>query len=448
MQVEKVEQYGQDNRIKDLIAGFILTYNYWGYLFSRILRKPSNDIPSIMGVAAEQNGTISLYYNPYLISKTEDKEILKVLEHEGMHLLNKHIPRLIRILNDEVNEDIKKLKIEIWNQASDCAVNEQAKITKDIIINGEPWPPLLPQQFNLEPNNPTEYYFYELLKRRKNNPENKKNGEGQGEGQEQNGNGDNQDKGYNSGKSFDDHSEWSNNLSEVADQNSLARKLENYVQNIVKDSVTSFNKDRGNLPAHVSDLIQDLLAPPQVPYYQIIKKLIKGTRFSKFLRSPTKINRKRTYVFSLNDIPQISPFPGKTRDMSFNIVILLDTSGSMSKDDIAEGLSGIKNIIEKDRHCKVTVLEVDAGVEKEYEVKRIRDIQFNVKGRGGTRLFPGLVRARQLNCDVCLAFTDGFVEDLNSKAKREMPKKIIWVINKNGTSKKLNRTGRIVQLNN
>jgi predicted metal-dependent peptidase len=195
-------------------------------------------------------------------------------------------------------------------------------------------------------------------------------------------------------------------------------------------------------------LIEGALAPPKAPYYQLIRKLVRGTRFSKFKRSPTRINRKRTYVFTIGDdcIPEISPFPGKMRDMTFDICVLIDTSGSMSDDDVREGLSGVKNIIEKDRHCYTTVLEVDAAVEKEYTVKKIRDIQFDIKGRGGTSLKPGLDRAKELNCDVCLAFTDGYTEDINSIPRKLLPKKLIWVITPNGTAKSVNQTGYVVRI--
>jgi predicted metal-dependent peptidase len=145
-------------------------------------------------------------------------------------------------------------------------------------------------------------------------------------------------------------------------------------------------------------------------------------------------------------IPQISPFPGKTRDMTFDIVVLIDTSGSMGPDDILEGLSGVKNIIEKDRHCYTTVLEVDAAVEKEYTVKKLRDIQFDIKGRGGTTLYPGLERARQLNPDVCLAFTDGYTENINNIARKKLPKKLIWVITPNGSADNVNKTGFVVRI--
>ena len=118
----------------------------------------------------------------------------------------------------------------------------------------------------------------------------------------------------------------------------------------------------------------------------------------------------------------------------------------MSNDDIKEGLSGIKNIIEKDRHCHTTVLEVDAGVEKEYVCKKIRDIQFKVKGRGGTTLTPGLERAREIGCDVCLAFTDGYTEDINSLSRKRLPKKTTWVITEGGSPDRVNKTGFVIRL--
>lgn len=413
-------------RLKTLIAQFVLKYNYWGYLFSRIRRKPIKDLPSIMGVAPETDGTITLYYQPDLFNATDDKNILSIIEHEGMHLLNKHIPRLLRILSNETSEPRKHIKSRVWNIAADCTVNQQANIRQPLMIAGKAWPPQLPEIYDLPPDKVTEYYFYELLKNTKT-----------------------VELSLPSGKGFDDHKNWTKKVSGIADISSLSRKIDQHVQNIIKDSVKNFNKDRGSIPSHISDLIQSALAPPKAPYYQIIRKLIRGSRLSKFLRSPTKINRKRTYVFTLKDdecLPQISPFPGKTRDLTFDIVIMIDTSGSMQQKDIMEGLSGVKNIIENDRFCYTTVLEVDAAVEKEYEVKKIRDIQFNIKGRGGTTLRPGLERARQLGCDVCLAFTDGYTEDINTIPRKILPKKLIWVITEGGTAQNVNQTGYVVKI--
>jgi predicted metal-dependent peptidase len=118
----------------------------------------------------------------------------------------------------------------------------------------------------------------------------------------------------------------------------------------------------------------------------------------------------------------------------------------MQEHEILEGLSGVKNIIENDRYCYATVLEVDTVVEKEYDVKRIRDLQFNIKGRGGTTLFPGLERAKELNPDVVLAFTDGGCENINLIPRKLLPKKIIWVITGGGSASCVNETGFIVRI--
>ena len=431
-------------RIKNLVAQYVLKYNYWGYLFSRIRRRADPALPSIMGVAPERDGAIVLLYKPDLIDNTTDAEILKVLEHEGMHLLNKHISRLLRIIANEVTDIMAHSKAKIWNIAADMSVNAQANIRQAIVINGKPWPVWLPETRGLPEGKITEWYFLELLKTAtKISMSMPGDGKGQGQGS---GKGDGEEGlGYGEG-GMDNHEHWK--LEGVPDLSSLSRKVDSYTQSVIKDSLKTFSKDRGTLPAHIADLIQGALAPPKAPYYQIIRKLIRGTRLSKFKRSFTKINRKRTYVFSLDDgiLPMISPFPGRTRDYTFNIVVMIDTSGSMGVDDIAEGLSGIKNILEKDRHCFTTVLEVDAGVEKEYKVNKVRDIQFEVKGRGGTTLGPGLFRAKELNCDVCLAFTDGYTETINDYPRKDLPKKMIWVITPDGSADKVNRTGWVVNI--
>ena len=482
-------------RMKNLIAKFVLKYNYWGYLFSRIRRRPVSFamLKSIMGVAPETDGTISLYYCPELVDATDDKHLTTVIEHEGMHLLNKHIPRFLRILSNEVSDERKRMKADIWNRAADCCVNMQAKIREPIIIAGNPWPPELPAKYNLPEDKLTEWYYFELLKRANNAPQmkcpmfSKKNGEGKGQGQQgqgkdgknKSGKGGGQGEGKGQGQDqckncqhgqqsgdqtcpepqggkggFDNHDVWLENVTSVADLSSLSRKVDSYVQDIIKESVKNFNRDRGTIPGHIAQLIQSALEPPKAPYYQIIRKLIRATRLSKFKRSHTKINRKRTYVFQLGkkgfeNLPKISPFPGRTRDFTFFIVIIIDTSGSMGTDDIKEGLSGVKNMIENDRHTKVIVLEVDTVVEKEYDVSKLRDIQFNIKGRGGTTLYPGLKRARELQPDVVLCFTDGGCENINSIPRKKLPRKIIWVVQKEsegGTASMLNETGYVVRI--
>lgn len=415
-------------KLKNLIAQFVLNSNYWGYLFSRIKRKAKKDLPHIMGVSAERNGTISLIYNPKMVSNTKEDALLKIIEHEGMHLLNKHMSRLLRILADELNDNVKSFKITIWNYAADAAANEQAGIKQPIIIDGSTTYPITPEKLGLEQRKTSEYYYHKLLERNKDLEKTIKD--------------------LQKNNLLTPHEGWSK-IKNVEDLNSLARKIDSYVIDTVKDSLKTYMKDRGRLPGYISDLIDLILKPPQIPYYQLITKLVKGTRKSKFKRSFTKINRKRMYVFSLSgnpNFPMLCPFPGRERDFSFKICVMIDVSGSMGKDEITEALCGVKNFIEKDKHCLTTVLEVDTIVQKEYSVRRVSDIDPKIKGRGGTTLGPGIERAKELNPDICVAFTDGATENINEYPRKMFPKKMLWVVSSKGTIEMINKTGYVVQL--
>lgn len=498
-------------RFQELVAKMVLKSNYWGYLFSRVRKVPTtlDKMPSIMGVCPEPDGTISLKYVPELVEKTDAKQLALVLEHEGMHLLNKHIPRLLRILANEINPLRQYEKIRIWNLAADCTVNSQAKIPRRLTIAGNEWPTLYPGDFKLPDGKVTEFYYYRLLqeydksgkkcqqqcmgKRGKKQDQDQNSGEGQdqqnkeknkasggqnqeddseqkeqqsksGQGQGEKQNQQDQQSGNGQGgfdpsncpfndpyckQLIDDHSGWMENVQGVSDINSLSRKIDNFAGNIIRESVRNFNKQRGHLPAHIEQLIQEALLPPRAPYYQIIRNLVRGSRLAKFRRHPTRINRKRTYTFIIgkkNNIPVISPFPGRTRDFSFKIVIIIDTSGSQGPPDIGEALSGVKNMIENDHHCIVHVIECDTIIQKEYKVKRISDIDYKVKGRGGTTLYPALKRAREIKPDISLIFTDGFCENVNEISRVKLPRKMLWIISENGTSETVYKTGYVVHL--
>ncbi len=451
-----MEDHGQGVRIKELIAKFVLKYNYWGYLFSRIRRRPGKNFGSIMGVGAEPDGTITLHYEPDLCKDTKDDQITYIIEHEGMHILNKHLVRTLKILA-ETPGGIKAFKASgkarIWNIGMDCTVNTQANIPDPIIIAGKDVHGCYPKCYDLDNGKSAEWYYYSLLKKAKtiNVPGFGKCPNCGGTGKDEFGEDCPCKDGQSTGgpEGYGSHEPWYNTKG-VTDVYSLSTKVSNHIADIVRESVKTFSKDRGTLPGHIAELVQSALAPPKVPYYQVIRRLIRGTRLSKFKRSSTKINRKRTYVFMIDDEsdePEISPFPGRTRDFSFDIVILIDTSGSQSKEDIMEALSGVKSIVENDRHCTTTVLEVDTRIQKEYTVKKMRDIQFNIKGRGGTILQPGLERAAALDCDVCLTFTDGYTDAINKLPRRMLPKKNIFVIGeKSGSDSQISGCGYIVRL--
>jgi predicted metal-dependent peptidase len=412
--------------LNDLIARMVFSRNFAGYVFSNVRRIADENIPSIMGVGITSDGVCVLGYNPIFFRNTTESNRVIVIEHELLHLLNKHPIRSLRILNNIENHNESESRGKIFNIAADCTVNKQGNLPKSVIINGRRWPLLFSEMYNIPDDTTTEEKYLLLLEQAK-----KQSGGPGGE--------------FNDSQNIDSHMGWTISYKDSPDKASLIRKADSHITNIIRESVKNFTKARGTLSGLYEELIQGALTPPQAPYYQIIQRYIRATKLSKFKRAFSKINKKRGYVFQ-DDIPIISPFPGRKRDFTFRIVVLLDTSGSMSPEEIKEGLSGVKHIIEKDKYCETTVLEVDTIVEKEYQVKKIRDIEFNIKGRSGTILGPGFFRARELNVDVCLTFTDAATEKINDYRRRDLPKKMIFVIPEEAEADTIKGLGPVVRI--
>lgn len=493
-----------DARLKGLMAKWVLRYDYFGFLFSTVRRKADVTLPYPAAIAPTPEGTLELLFNPIVLSATSDIDLNEILHHEGLHILNKHISRMMRILAD-IPKTNWGMHQSILNKACDCCVNEQGNIKSPLMIAGAPFHLIFPNKLNLLPKRMMEEYYYTLLERERQKEENgekddnnkKDNSDGGSSDDENSDSNDNNDKnsGGESDEGSDEHddkekNEGSGNAEETSDEDgpsgtgeseenddkdgkgridnsdlgnhgswtdekiidphSLSRRIDTYTQRIIRDSARNYQttKNRGSMPGYLQDLIDLALRPPEIPYYEIIRQLVKGSKIGKYKRSSTHINRKRTYVFQIADesIPVISPFPGRKRDMTFKIGVLIDTSGSQSTDDVMDALSGCKSIIEKDRDCDVTVLEVDTIIHKEYKIKRVSDIDFEVKGRGGTILMPGIKRFQELNVDVCLCFTDGYTENFNEISRRLFPKRMIWAITPNGSDEKVNKVGYAIHL--
>ena len=109
------------------------------------------------------------------------------------------------------------------------------------------------------------------------------------------------------------------------------------------------------------------------------------------------------------------------------IVVVVDTSGSVSDRDVAFILNEIVSIIAGRKHS-LTVIECDSEVQRVYQVKTQADIKKNVVGRGGTAFTPVIEyvnRDRYFRDALLIYFTDGYGE-------REIPRpktyRNLWVI--------------------
>lgn len=121
------------------------------------------------------------------------------------------------------------------------------------------------------------------------------------------------------------------------------------------------------------------------------------------------------------------------------ISLLLDVSGSMKAEDTQKIFKYFKSILNT---YYVHVIEIDHKIRREYDLKDINESNFMVQGNGGTILFPGLERCKELNFDITIVITDGYCENLNGLHKEYIPKNLNWII-LNGYSENIYKTGRV-----
>ena len=209
------------DRIKNIITEMIFKDSYWGYLFSKINRKEDKTIPSALGVTPEIDGSITLLYNPLFIDKGGDDFLSAGIEHEGTHILNHHIPRLLRIISDEVDVETKLNKSTKWNYASDCAVNTIINIKKSYILSdGFEFKIIHPDLYNLPPRKNSEFYYENIpddqVPKTKVMYVSGNGGKGSG--------------------NIGDHESWTKNISKVSDVSSLASRMDQYTDSALEES--------------------------------------------------------------------------------------------------------------------------------------------------------------------------------------------------------------------
>jgi hypothetical protein len=119
--------------------------------------------------------------------------------------------------------------------------------------------------------------------------------------------------------------------------------------------------------------------------------------------------------------------PGKVGLRAGTLVVAVDTSGSMSQDEINSGLAGIKEMLVQCNPKEIHLLEIDAAVHKATRIKRMADFKAmaQLKGGGGTDLrviFDWMRQQPNLKPDLVICFTD-----MDTPFPRSVPCETVWV---------------------
>jgi len=195
-----------------------------------------------------------------------------------------------------------------------------------------------------------------------------------------------------------------------------------------------YAKQRGDLPSNIERLV-DLVLQEKINWKQLLYQYI--TRELPF-----------DYTYNYPSKKSISSgfyMPSMLRE-NINVVVSVDTSGSISQNELSEFLVEIINISKSFNNLSVTLIVCDAEIKEVYKVENGNiDTIKNLKiyGGGGTSHIPiyDYIREKLPETKFVINFTDGFSEFPDREEVRT-----IWVITKNGCKEEDLPFGNVIKL--
>lgn len=301
-----------------------------------------------------------------------------VLKHECGHLLFGHLTK---------NWDyLRRDNAIILNKAHDCEVNSNIPV-----LQKDPY--CYPARWGWEKNKGTLYYYEKLR--------------------------DEDDQ----GETFDDHSIWKD-LSDAEKQ--LAQQQ---IDGIAKQTAEQVKRSQGNIPGEFREYIDDLFkVKPRIFDWK--------SYFRRYLGSVIDVEIKKSRKKESIRFPDASGIKHKRKSQIF---VIVDTSGSISRNDLCDFFSEIHHIHKAG--AIIDICEIDTKIQRIYRYNGKWDLQ--AAGRGGTILKDGFTHFNEHRRDYtsCVVFTDGYC-DVDYKIYGDT----MWIIASGGM--KQDYPGRVCYINN
>ncbi len=170
------------------------------------------------------------------------------------------------------------------------------------------------------------------------------------------------------------------------------------------------SKSRGSTPGEIKDLIKvDEVLPPKFDWKNYVRRF-SGTSSRVFTK---KLRRKENRKFDDN--------PGLKIKMKKHVLLAIDTSGSVSNNEVKEFMGEMKHIHKTG--VAMTLAQCDTSIRKIEEYNGSNEL--NIEGRGGTEFDPILdyFNANLRKYTSLIYFTDG---ECYTSVKPQAP--VLWVL--------------------
>jgi predicted metal-dependent peptidase len=340
-------------------------------------------------------------YGRDFLDKLSDAEIAGLVLHENLHVLMKHIPR---------HRDLNKENKMLANVAMDYAVNDiivelsKAHPTLAVLPKGGLYDPMF-QGWSVR-------RIYEYLK------------------QEAEGNGGSG--GCPRGQPLDEHDgDMFDNMNE-GEQGNVKRDID--------DAIHQGGILAGKFGAKIPRVIKELMAP-QVDWREVLQEFWVSS-----VRGADELTWRR---FNKHRLADDYYLPSSINETVGEVILAIDTSGSISNDDIGKVATHIRELCESVTPERIRVLWWDTKVHGEQVFEgNYENITSLLKpmGGGGTRVssVSDYILNKNLTADCVIVFTDGYLED-DIKWRVDIP--ALWLITQGGSRSFVPPRGGKIQIN-
>jgi predicted metal-dependent peptidase len=312
-----------------------------------------------------------------------------VIKHECNHILLQHLT---------TNWDyLKQADSVTFNKAADCECNSYIPV-----LQTDPY--CYPSRFGLENAKGTLYYF-EKITDDKNSGQNNDNSS------------------ENEPQILDDHSKWE--TASDAQRQLVQQQIDAHTKNVAEQ----VQKSCGSIPGQFKEYIDGL--------FKVKPRIFDWKKyFRRYLGSVIDIELKKSRKKESVRFPDCAGIRHKRKSQ---ILVVVDTSGSISKNDLCDFFSEVHHIHKAG--AIIDIIEIDTKIQRQYRYNGKWDMQ--ASGRGGTILKEAVeyYNAHRRDYSSCVFFTDGYC-DVNFKIGGDC----MWIIASGGSQQKY--PGRVCYIGN
>jgi len=202
-----------------------------------------------------------------------------------------------------------------------------------------------------------------------------------------------------------------------------AKDAKDISQAITKAAIRAQNQTKGGTDAYIPSEVRRMVEKatnPKLPWFTLLRKYLNGTMKGDFTLS--RPNRRF--------LPTI--LPSRHSEKLEQITVVIDVSGSVSKQQFQHFVNEAYGIMSKMKPSKMTLIQFSSGLVGVDQVRTKTDfdkVEFN--GGGGTRVQPVCDWVAEHKPNIVVVFTDGYFYE----PKRRDSSNWVWIINENPSYK-------------